>query len=364
MVLMIPLLVTSVLAAEVTDARWVTRNDAPIPFVRIVLDLDKPVSADAVIDKSGTNTTITLKNSTMPKAPKILNMNKSIAPTATLTEQGKDVKVSIRTAQVIDVDNLKVFSLKNDVSQNKPYRLVIDVQKVGVAPKSDYYGSPKKPKTPTPAPAKTNKPWTQPAPKASTYRVNGGIAGKVIVLDPGHGGSDPGAIGQSGLMEKQVTLPVAKYLKDILEARGAKVILTRTTDVDVFGPHASGPDELQARSNVANYNNADAFVSIHINSFTNPNVGGIATYYYDKTPHDLRLANRVQEEIANESGFDGDRGVQPGDLYVLRNTDMPAILVELGFISNRQEENLLKTEETRRDFAAHIADGLTAYFRG
>ena len=141
-------------------------------------------------------------------------------------------------------------------------------------------------------------------------------------------------------------------------------MLTRTTDVDVYGPHASGVDELQARVDVANVNQADAFISVHINSFSNPNVGGIATYYFDGSEQSKKLASSVQRQIADHSGFNGDRGIQPGNLYVLRHSLMPSILVELGFISNPTEEAHLKEASTRQQFANEIANGLEAYFGG
>lgn len=196
------------------------------------------------------------------------------------------------------------------------------------------------------------------------YRTSGGIAGKVITIDPGHGGSDPGAIGPNGTMEKDITLAISKKLKAALEAKGAKVNMTRTTDVDVYGPNASGPDELQARVDVGTANKSDIFVSVHINSFSNPNVGGISTYYYDKTQYDTRLASRIQAKIADESGFAGDRGIQPGNLYVLRRSLMPAILLELGFISNPKEEALLKKDNVQQQFADEVAAGIESYFRG
>ena len=281
--------------------------------------------------------------------------------------------------------------------------MVVDIQQKGVAPRENYYGkktvvvapvakpaseskekstvakaAPKPATKPEPvkssapvkvAPPVVNSAPAQPQPQAAkptsvNYRTSGGISGKIIVLDPGHGGSDPGAIGPTGLQEKQVTLPISEYLKSALEAKGAKVVLTRTTDVDVYGPHASGVDELQARVDVANVNQADAFISVHINSFSNPNVGGIATYYFDGSEQSKKLASSVQRQIANHSGFNGDRGIQPGNLYVLRHSLMPSILVELGFISNPTEEAHLKEANTRQQFANEIANGLEAYFGG
>ena len=411
LVLVLPVLFGASRAANVTDLHWVTRNDAPIPFVRMVFSLSSPVHATASISASGTSTTLVLKNATLTGVPTSIVMDDGIAKSATLSQSGADTVVKIETPKAIDVEDLKVFTLKKDTVNNKPYRMVVDIQKKGVAPRDNYYGKkpavpvaekapakvaeaktpPKEapkaeakpvPKAEKPAPkpaAKPAKPEPKVAPKQPVvlptvpekpmpevvhYRTTGGIGGKIIVLDPGHGGSDPGAIGPTGLQEKQVTLPIAEYLKSILEAKGAKVILTRTTDVDVYGPHASGVDELQARVNVANGNQADAFISIHINSFSNPNVGGIATYYFDGSDQSKKLASSVQEQIAEHRGFNGDRGIQPGNLYVLRHSLMPSILVELGFISNPKEEGHLKESETQKDFANELAKGLELYFGG
>ena len=412
LVLVLPVLFGATKAANVTDLHWVTRNDAPIPFVRMVFSLSSPVHATASISASGTSTTLVLKNATLAGAPTSIMMDDGIAKSATLSQLGTDTVVKIETPKAIDVEDLKVFTLKKDTVNNKPYRMVVDIQKKGVAPRENYYG--KKPVAPVaekalakvaeakvpakeppkaevkPAPKAVEKPVAKPVakpakpeskaapnhpivlptmpekpvPEVVNYRTTGGIGGKTIVLDPGHGGSDPGAIGPTGLQEKEVTLPIAEYLKSILEAKGARVILTRTTDVDVYGPHASGVDELQARVNVANGNRADAFISIHINSFSNPNVGGIATYYFDGSDQSKKLASAVQGQIAEHSGFNGDRGIQPGNLYVLRHSLMPSILVELGFISNPKEEGHLKETSTRQEFANELAKGLELYFGG
>ncbi|WP_443098517.1 N-acetylmuramoyl-L-alanine amidase family protein [Veillonella intestinalis] len=388
-VIAFPLWAMSVRAADVTDVNWVTRNDAPIPFVRVVLSLTAPVEASASIDKAGTTTTVQLKNVKLKTKETSLSMDPKIVSKAQLSQKSKHVNVVLNTPTAIDVGDIKVFSLKKDKVNNKPDRMVIDIQQKGVAPRSVYYGSTPKvttPKTTTTTvntDKKSNKKsnqtasTTQPAkaptvvatasqPKAITidYKTSGGIAGKVITIDPGHGGSDPGAIGPTGLMEKNVTLPISMKLKKALEAKGAKVNMTRTTDVDVYGPNASGPDELQARVDVGTANKSDLFISVHINSFSNPNVGGISTYYYDKTQYDTRLASRIQAQIADETGFGGDRGIQPGNLYVLRRSLMPAALVELGFISNPKEEALLKSDKVQQEFADEIADGIENYFRG
>ena len=282
-------------------------------------------------------------------------MDSSIASSARLTEDGRDVKVTIKTPSSIDTSDVKVFSLKKDTVNKKPYRIVVDVQKKGVVAKPAYYG--KRP-SPSAHPAK-NMPTG-----SGKYSISGGLSGKTITIDPGHGGSDSGAVGPHGVQEKNITLPISMYLKKALENRGAKVLMTRTTDVDVYGPNASGVDELGARVNVANRSNSDALISVHINAFNNPSVGGIATYYYAKTGNDARLAQKVQSQIASVPGFNGDRGIQEGNLYVLRHTNMPAALVELGFISNPNEERALQSPQTQEDFANRIANGIASYFGG
>lgn len=394
-VMILPLWAMSVRAADVTDVTWVTRSDAPIPFVRVVLSLTAPVEASASINKAGTTITVQLKNVKLKTDDTSITMDKNIVTNAKLSQDGKNVNVVLNTPKSIDVGDVNVFSLKKDKANNRPDRMVIDIQQKGVAPRSVYYGSDKNVKNTatnsatvktdkktttkntstktsntkakaTTTPKKPTVIATASQPKAVTidYRTSGGIAGKVITIDPGHGGSDPGAIGPNGTMEKDITLAISKKLKAALEAKGAKVNMTRTTDVDVYGPNASGPDELQARVDVGTANKSDIFVSVHINSFSNPNVGGISTYYYDKTQYDTRLASRIQAKIADESGFAGDRGIQPGNLYVLRRSLMPAILLELGFISNPKEEALLKKDNVQQQFADEVAAGIESYFRG
>lgn len=394
-VMILPLWAMSVRAADVTDVTWVTRSDAPIPFVRVVLSLTAPVEASASINKAGTTTTVQLKNVKLKTDDTSITMDKNIVTNAKLSQDGKNVNVVLNTPKSIDVGDVNVFSLKKDKANNRLDRMVIDIQQKGVAPRSVYYGSDKNVKNTatnsatvktdkktttkntstktsntkakaTTTPKKPTVIATASQPKAVTidYRTSGGIAGKVITIDPGHGGSDPGAIGPNGTMEKDITLAISKKLKAALEAKGAKVNMTRTTDVDVYGPNASGPDELQARVDVGTANKSDIFVSVHINSFSNPNVGGISTYYYDKTQYDTRLASRIQAKIADESGFAGDRGIQPGNLYVLRRSLMPAILLELGFISNPKEEALLKKDNVQQQFADEVAAGIESYFRG
>lgn len=194
------------------------------------------------------------------------------------------------------------------------------------------------------------------------FEVDGGLKDKVIAIDPGHGGSDPGAIGAGGTQEKNITLPISKNLRDLLTKAGAKVYMTRTSDTDVDKPGASDKAELQARVNVAEKYNADAFISIHINSAANKSIGGLSSYYYPKTKHDARLAKAIQTKLKANFGLD-DLGIREANFYVNKRSSMPATLLELGFISNPKEETVLKSKWFQEKAARVIFEGIKEYFK-
>ena len=194
------------------------------------------------------------------------------------------------------------------------------------------------------------------------YEVDGGLKGKIITLDPGHGGSDPGAIGKNGTMEKDVTLEIALRVKEGLEKKGAKVYLTRSKDVDVYGPNASAVDELQARVNVAEKKNSDLFISIHINASTNAKLGGFSSYYYPKTSNDARIAQAIQKQLTANFGVD-DLGIREANFYVIKRCSMPATLLELCFLSNPKEEAFLKGKWFPNKASKLIVDGIVDYFK-
>ena len=191
------------------------------------------------------------------------------------------------------------------------------------------------------------------------------LKGKKIVIDPGHGGNDAGAIGPTGVMEKNVTLKVSLELKRMLEKEGATVILTRETDrtVSEKGAKASDIEELGARCDVANRNGADIFISIHADSFTRPEARGTTGYYYSKstTGRGQKLADCIRRNLVEQLGTPS-RGTQPCNFFVVKHTDMPATLIELGFISNKDEEKLLDSKEGVQKAAQGILDGIEDYF--
>lgn len=193
--------------------------------------------------------------------------------------------------------------------------------------------------------------------KKKKKKHTAGIAGKTIVVDAGHGGSDVGAIGKNGLLEKDVTLKVALLLEDYLTEAGANVLMTRRKDVDVARPNATDAEELQARVDVANNNDADLFLSIHIDSFVSPDAHGTTVYIHD----DAKLGKCLHDELMNRLDRN-DRGVKFANFYVLRHTAMPASLVELMFISNPEEEKLLGQHDTHVQAARALFEGLRIYF--
>ena len=191
-----------------------------------------------------------------------------------------------------------------------------------------------------------------------------GLKGKKIAIDAGHGGSDSGAIGPTGVMEKTITLRVATELKNLLTAEGATVYMTRTRDTEVSPKkgRATDVEELQARCDVANAKDADIFVSIHMDSFTSDAAKGTTGYYYAKGSRKSReLADKIRQGVIDQLGT-SSRGTQSCNFYVVKHTDMPATLVELAFISNRAEEKLLYSEAGVKKAAQGILDGIEDYF--
>jgi N-acetylmuramoyl-L-alanine amidase len=188
------------------------------------------------------------------------------------------------------------------------------------------------------------------------------LNGKTIVIDPGHGGSDSGAVGPSGILEKNVTLAVALKVKAILNDTGAVVILTRSSDRDVSDiKNAADAQELQARADVGNKNRADVFLSIHANSFSSQAAHGTAAYYSTGSSMGAVFAADLQDELVRAGGL-ADRGTSAADFYVLKHTNMPASLVEMAFISNSQEEQLLNSDGFQQKMAEAICRALNRFF--
>lgn len=174
-----------------------------------------------------------------------------------------------------------------------------------------------------------------------------------VCIDPGHGGRDPGAVGRIS-QEKNINLEVGRLLQNELTRYQAGIVMTRTTDVDV---------SLQRRAEIANQNLCDWFISIHCNSAGTASARGIETYCYQRGGQGERMAQVIQNYLVRANPNTVNRGVKTANFYVLRNTSMPAVLIELMFISNPEEERILNNADWQRNTAKGMADQL-AFFWG
>lgn len=172
----------------------------------------------------------------------------------------------------------------------------------------------------------------------------------VVVIDAGHGGPDPGAIGIGGVREKDVVLSISQQVAALLQQQGIEVVMTRNDDSDV---------DLEPRVQLAEQVNATLFVSIHANAFRmdRPDINGLETFYYSTGDG---LAQMVHRTILQNVKI-GDRGVRTARFYVLRETSMPSILIETGYLTGQNDAPLLATDNFRTQMANAIARGIVLY---
>jgi N-acetylmuramoyl-L-alanine amidase len=267
----------------------------------------------------------------------------SVSPSST------GITIEIGNAQTADALNEGSGSVGAVVSVNEPQALVTPV------PQSAY-GQPNE---------GTDTNWKF-APRGGYVPPNP----RLIVIDPGHGGGDRGAI-RGDTDEATLNLDMAERLRAVLVAHGWQVKLTRTTDHDVdatarstaeaakYGfPNDSDADDLQARDDIANSLGARLFVSIHCNSFINSGPSGTTTYF--TKPIDLPLAQSVQSELVQSVGTKDD-GIVKARYYVTVHARMPAILIETAFLSNPGDYALLTSTRWRQKVAESIASGIDRY---
>lgn len=192
---------------------------------------------------------------------------------------------------------------------------------------------------PTPKPVVT--PWT-------------GGGGKVIVIDAGHGGKDPGAISPNGFYEKNVNLDVALAITDLLRKQGFRAIMTRSSDVFI---------ELEERADIGSRNNAVLFVSIHADSCATSTTNGFSVYVLRQPDWQaIKLADSINAQMA-KTGMQS-RGRKEADYRVLKFSKCPAVLIEMGYLSNYWEAKQLKDKNMQQKIASAITDGIVNYFGG
>lgn len=180
------------------------------------------------------------------------------------------------------------------------------------------------------------------------------LVGKKIFIDAGHGGNDPGAVANN-VVEKEVVLDISLRVQQMLESAGATVVMTRTNDTFY---------SLNERVERANRDNVDAFVSIHANAAGNSAAKGSETFwnnYYAGVQSKL-LAEKIQAKLVQKLNT-VDRGVKQANFYVIKNSKMPSVLVEVGFLTNVEEAQRIQTNEFRQKSAEAIVEGLVEYFQ-
>jgi N-acetylmuramoyl-L-alanine amidase len=340
-------------------------------LTRLVLDLDRRTRTPKRPAPQADGVVIEIPNTTLSQsAQEKLSKGKLAKPFVITQASAHSVSVALPAGSF---QTYKLLSLSD------PPRLVVDVipsAQPGIA-------APTQPIEPPPLPFESLPQPPPPPPKSF----------KTVVIDPGHGGRDPGAHGQRGTEEKDITLKVALKLRDILSKQpGIRVLMTRERDVFV---------ELEDRAKFANGNEADLFVSVHVNSHPQRSVRGIEIYHFGEakdqralevaarengTPlsstgvgweylvADLLTAKKIEESLelawntkeAMITHLNGhyalvDHGVKTAPFYVLRYTSMPSILAEIAYISNSTEEDLLRTGAFVTRVAESIHEGIKTF---
>jgi N-acetylmuramoyl-L-alanine amidase len=195
---------------------------------------------------------------------------------------------------------------------------------------------------------------------AEIFSENNMYSKKLIVIDPGHGGFDPGAV-SGNIKESVINLQISRKLKEYFEMFGFKVLLTRSTEDDL-SEHDKKSHDLKKRKEIVLENNPQVFISIHLNSFPVSKYFG-AQVFYDKSNEEAKkLALFVQNELRYmPNGLINKRQPKPIDVYILKNIKIPAILVECGFMSNKMELSLLQSQKYQDWLSYSILKGVLNY---
>lgn len=187
-------------------------------------------------------------------------------------------------------------------------------------------------------------------PQQVAAKINEALTGQTIIIDAGHGGQDPGAIGIGGVFEKEYTLRTAQLVVEKLKNAGAHVIMTRSSDEYI---------NVNKRVDISRSYPSSVFISIHYNAHENATAKGIGTYYYHHS--DKEISSAIQNQLISLTLLQDD-GVQFGDFYVLRNNHQHSLLLELGFITNQHDLSAIKTQNYQHQVANAITEGLINYF--
>lgn len=185
------------------------------------------------------------------------------------------------------------------------------------------------------------------------------VTNRVVIIDAGHGGGDPGAIGITGTLEKDINLNIALKLQQFIEKNGGTVLMTRVDD-EMLG--TTKREDMNIRKKLREENSGDIFVSIHLNSFPKSNCNGAQTFYADNEESKV-LAEKIQKNMVKFLDEDNTRIAKKlSDVYLLKKVNIPSIIVECGFLSNSKEEKLLADEQYQSKIAFAVYSGILEFF--
>jgi len=191
------------------------------------------------------------------------------------------------------------------------------------------------------------------------------VAGKTYIIDPGHGGEDPGKVGPDGLYEKDINLAVAQKLHAIIVQGGGQVTLTRDRDIALSSGQATVRErkraDLAKRIEIAETAKADVFISLHCNSFPGSQWSGAQTFYSPSVPGSKELAEFIQEELASQLGNTTRKAKADTSSLIMKRAKIPIVNVEMGFLSNPQEAALLKDPAYQDKVAWAIYSGIVRF---
>ena len=198
------------------------------------------------------------------------------------------------------------------------------------------------------------------------------ITNKTIIVDAGHGGIDPGSMtDDQSVKEKDVNLKITKKVKELLEASGAMVILTRNDDTSLYTEQVGKTirqkynENLKNRKKIIQESSADMFISIHLNKFQESKYYGAQTFYPAGKEDDKQLATYIQGELKRVVDKTNNRKIKStNDIYLIKDNEIPSTLIECGFLSNDKEAKLLNDEEYQDQIAWAIYVGIQKYFSG
>jgi len=194
------------------------------------------------------------------------------------------------------------------------------------------------------------------------------IRNKVIMIDPGHGGIDPGAVGRTGVLEDEINLKIAFKLRKLIEQFGGVGLMIREDDSGLYSEGKSRirdmkNEDLRERHRIINESGADILISIHLNFFPQSQYYGAQCFYNKGDEEGKKLAELIQAELVDVIKNNNTRKAKSIDsVYILKNNKMPSVLIECGFLSNHEEERLLQNDNYQEKLAWAIFMGVMKYF--